>query len=169
MKLSPKAPASRVLALGIKSEVEAAHFYAALRRKVKNQLLQKKLDFLILEERQHRKILERLFRERFGPRKIVLPASSFMSSLAALRPGQLTVKGLFEEALKSEKLSEDFYARAASAAGDAAGRHMLVYLSRVERSHYFMIKSEIDLLARFPDYYEVEEFHIGQDMIHVGP
>ncbi len=29
--------------------------------------------------------------------------------------------------------------------------------------------SEIDLLDRYPDYYQVEDFHFGQDFIHVGP
>jgi hypothetical protein len=46
---------------------------------------------------------------------------------------------------------------------------MLEYLSRVERSHYFVIKSEIDLLSQFPDYYDVEDFNIGQDLFHIGP
>jgi hypothetical protein len=32
-----------------------------------------------------------------------------------------------------------------------------------------MLKSEIDLLEKFPDYYSVEDFHIAQDLFHVGP
>jgi hypothetical protein len=32
-----------------------------------------------------------------------------------------------------------------------------------------MIKSEIDLLQKFPDYYNVEDFHVAQDLFHVGP
>ena len=52
---------------------------------------------------------------------------------------------------------------------DAGSRKILEYLSRVERSHFFMIRSEIDLLSRFPDYYDVEDFHLGQDLFHVGP
>lgn len=31
------------------------------------------------------------------------------------------------------------------------------------------IASEIDLLAKYPDYYAVEDFHLGQDLFHVGP
>lgn len=31
------------------------------------------------------------------------------------------------------------------------------------------IRSEIDMLNKFPDYYNVEDFHVGQDMFHVGP
>ena len=32
-----------------------------------------------------------------------------------------------------------------------------------------MIRSEIDLIRKFPDYYNVEDFHIAQDLFHVGP
>lgn len=48
-------------------------------------------------------------------------------------------------------------------------KKILEYLSRVERSHYFLIKAEIDLLSRFPDYYDVKDFHLGHDLVHVGP
>jgi len=32
-----------------------------------------------------------------------------------------------------------------------------------------MLKSEIDLLEKFPEYFDVEDFHTGQDLFHVGP
>jgi len=51
---------------------------------------------------------------------------------------------------------------------DPAGRKVLDYLSRVERSHYYMLKSEIDLLERFPEYFDADEFHVGQDLFHIG-
>jgi hypothetical protein len=52
---------------------------------------------------------------------------------------------------------------------EEGSRKMLAYLSRVERSHQAMLKSEIGLLEKFPDYYNVENFHIGEDLFHVGP
>jgi len=169
MKLNSKLKPDEVLALGIKSEIDAADLYATLRSRVKNILLQQKLDFLVVEEKQHRKILERLFKDRFGDRTPSLPSESFLSKSVLPQADTPTVKELFDAALKAEKVSEDFYKNAAASAGEEASRRMLTYLSRVERSHYFMIKSEIDLLDKFPDYYKVEDFHIAQDMIHVGP
>lgn len=169
MKLNPNSKPDEVLALGIKSEIDAADLYTTLRSRVKNILLQQKLDFLVVEEKQHRKILERLFKVRFADRTLTLPSESFLSKSVLPKVETLPVKELFDAALKAEKVSEDFYKDAAAAAGEDASRRMLIYLSRVERSHYFMIKSEIDLLAKFPDYYQVEDFHIAQDMIHVGP
>jgi len=169
MKASPKMKGPEVLALGIRSEIDAAAFYGRIRARVKNVLLRQKLDFLIVEEKQHRKLLERIFSQRFGRQKPVLPANSFLSKSVPSKADELTVKDLFGLALKAEKFSEEFYKDAAASSQDDDGRSLLTYLSRVERSHYFMIKSEIDLLAKFPDYYDVEDYHIGRDMIHVGP
>lgn len=169
MKLSPKSKPADILALGIKSEIDAAGLYKRLRSRVKNILLRQKLDFLVVEEKHHQAVLESLFHDRFGRRAPKLPASSFLSQAVGSRPDKLSVRELFDAALKAEKDSEDFYQAAAAASADDAGRKMLVYLGRVERSHYFMIKSEIDLLARFPEYYKVEEIELWQDMVHVGP
>ncbi len=80
-----------------------------------------------------------------------------------------SVLDLFKAALGAEVVSEDFYREAGKSAEDPASRKILSYLSRVERSHRFMIRSEIDLLSKFPDYYDVEDFHIGHELVHVGP
>jgi rubrerythrin len=67
-----------------------------------------------------------------------------------------------------EKEAEEFYKGAKATVEDPAGRKVLDYLSRVERSHYYMLKSEIDLLERFPEYFDADEFHVGQDLFHIG-
>lgn len=157
------------LAIGIRSEIEAASFYARLLAKVKNVILQKKLEFLVFEEKKHRRILERLFRSRYGDKELVIPdRSSIEVPVLEVKTG-LTVLDMFKAALQAEKAAEEFYKNAQGRADDEGSRKMLGYLSRVERSHYFMIKSEIELLSRFPDYYDVEDFHLGADMFHVGP
>jgi hypothetical protein len=32
-----------------------------------------------------------------------------------------------------------------------------------------LLQVEHDLISRFPDYYNVEEFHFGDEFIHLGP
>ena len=157
------------LAVAIRSEIEAAAFYARLLGKVKNVILQKKLEFLVFEEKKHRKILERLFRSRFGDKELVIPERSSVEVPALEVKAGLTVLDMFKAALQAEKTAEEFYKNAQAQADEEGSRKMLGYLGRVERSHYFLIKSEIELLSRFPDYYDVEDFHLGQDLFHVGP
>jgi rubrerythrin len=169
MKIGPKTKPYDILALGIKSEIDAADLYRGLRSRVKNILLGQKLDFLITEEKHHRDVLERLFHDRFSDRRPVLPAASFVSKSLGPKADKLSVRELFEAALEAEKVSEEFYKNAAAAGMGDASRRILAYLSRVERSHYFMIKSELDLLSRFPDYYKVNDIQVADDMVHVGP
>jgi rubrerythrin len=136
---------------------------------VKNILLQEKLKFLVLEETKHRLILERLHKERYPGARLAVPGRGAGPKPAAKVDETSSVLDLFKAALEAEKIAEEYYREARAKMADAGSRKILEYLSRVERSHFFMIRSEIDLLSRFPDYYDVEDFHLGQDLFHVGP
>ena len=169
MNLDPRLGPHEILAVAIRSEIEAADFYAKLKQRAKNKILQEKLKFLVLEEEHHRKILEMLFSQRFRERKLELPEKSFLAPSSISLEGEFSVLDLFKEALKAEKMSEEFYKEAREGAEDKTSQKMLEYLSRVERSHYFLIRSEIGLLSKFPDYYDVGDFHLGHEMVHLGP
>jgi rubrerythrin len=169
MNLDPGLRPFQVIAAAIRSEVEAAEFYRKLGERVKNALLVRKLAFLVFEEDQHRKILERLFAQRYAGMSLDAPARSPMPPIGAGLGEASSVLDLFNAALAAEETSERVYGEAGEKAEDEGSRHILTYLGRVERSHAAMIRSEIDLLSRFPDYYDVEDFHIAQDLFHVGP
>jgi len=169
VSLNPKMTPFDILAVAIRAEIEAGKFYSSLHKKVRNEILKLKLKFLTSEEKKHRQILERLFSRRFPDKQLVIPEKSFLPPIKISVDEKPSVLDLFKFALKAEKLSEKFYKEAGEKAEEKEAKRILGYLSRVERSHYFMIKSEIDMLNKFPDYYNVEDFHVGQDMFHVGP
>jgi len=169
MSIDRKLKPWEILSVGIRSEVDAVSFYSRLQGRIKNVILFQKLKFLALEEEHHRKILERLFGQRFPEKTVGAPESSLMPPIAASLGEQASVLDLFLAALEAEEMAESFYQEAGELAEDEGSRKMLSYLSRVERSHQAMIRSEIDLLEKFPDYYSVEDFHIGEDLFHVGP
>jgi rubrerythrin len=158
-----------VLALAVRSEMEAIRVYSKLYEKVKNEVLKQKLKFLIFEEEKHKKILKRLFSQRFPKKILKVPEKSFLPPIKISLEGKDAVLNLFKAALQAEKISEDFYKKSGEKAEDSESQRILKYLSRVERSHYFMIKSEIGLIEKFPDYYDITDFHLGHDMVHVGP
>ncbi len=165
LKLSP----SEVFGVAIKSEIEAAQAYSRFYEMVKNEILKMKLKLLLSEEKKHRRTLEKLFSQRFPGEELEIPEKSFLPPIKISKAKKFSVLDLFKLALKAEKMSEEFYREAGEQAEDKESKRILGYLVRVERSHYFIIKSEIDMLDRFPDYYKVEDFHLGQDMFHVGP
>lgn len=169
MHFSPQLQAYEVLAYAVKSEIEAADIYSKLYERVKNSILKQKLEFLIFEEKKHRQILEKLFSQRYPEKELQIPGKSFFPPFKVSLDESLSVLDLFKAAQKAEKASEEFYKEASRKSEDKTSQRILEYLSRVERSHYFMIESEIDLLEKFPDYYNVEEFHLGHDMVHIGP
>ncbi len=169
MPLDVRLKPYEILAEAIRAEIEAAAFYARLLERVKNILLQQKLKFLVFEEKKHRSLLERLYGQRFPERKLELPDRPARSRPAVMLDEKSSILDLFKIALAAEKTAEEFYRQARDAATDEGSQKILSYLARVERSHYFLIKSEIDLLARFPDYYDVEDFHLGHELVHVGP
>jgi rubrerythrin len=169
MSLDPGLKPFQVVAAAIRSEIEATAFYKGLEARVKNSLLVRKLAFLAFEEEQHRKILERLFAQRYVGMSLEMPDRSPMPPIGAGLGEAPSVLDLFRAALAAEEISERVYGEAGERSEDEASRRILTYLGRVERSHAAMIRSEIDLLARFPDYYDVEDFHVGQDLFHVGP
>jgi len=113
--------------------------------------------------------LQDLYARRFPDVELKLPTSSLMPALDAPDATALGVPDLFQLAMRAEQLSADFYSREADRSRDEAGRTLLRYLSNVERSHYRLLESEYELVSRFPNYYNADEFHLGDELMHVGP
>ncbi|MGB8953070.1 MAG: ferritin family protein [Candidatus Aminicenantales bacterium] len=169
MGLNPRLKPMEILAIAIRSEIDSASSYQRLQARIKNAVMLQKLKFLVQEEKKHRKILERLFSQRFPEQKLKIPARSSLPPLFISLEKSATIPELFQSALQAEKTAEEFYKEACRRMKDTRSQKILEYLSRVERSHYFMIQSEIDLLTKFPDSYNVEDFHFGQELFHIGP
>ena len=168
MAMTTDMKAPDILAVAVRAEMDAADVYNHLRGRVKNEVLIQKLKFLADEEVRHKAILERLFADKFPARKLAVPAAPARAARPVPLDESSSVLDLFKLAMAKEKEAEEFYKASKAAVEDPAGRKVLDYLARVERSHFYMLKSEIDLLERFPEYFDVEEFHVGQDLFHIG-
>lgn len=169
MTFHPKTEPADVYPLAIRAEIDAAGIYRGIHDRVRNAALKQKLEFLAREEDRHKAILERLFKDHFPGRTLVVPAAGARPAKAVPLSEETSVLDLFKLAMAKEKKAEEFYRGARAAAEDARSRHILDYLSRAERSHYYLLQSEINLLIAFPDSYNAEDAHEGQDLFHVGP
>nr|MBC7244008.1 ferritin family protein [Chloroflexota bacterium] len=161
--------ALEVLGLAIRSEIEAASLYAYMVGQVRNTSLASKLAFLRQEEEKHREMLESLYSHRFPDIELQLPAKSPVPQIQLANLADLSVPELFQLALKAEQMAAEFYAREADRSNDQTGRIMLRYLSNVERGHHHLLETEYELVSRFPSYYDADEFHFGDEMMHIGP
>lgn len=158
-----------ILGVAIKSEIEAANLYRHMASRVVNVDLGERLNFLAGEEEKHRQILEAAYRRQFPEVELALPARSLVPTLQAAIQVGAPVPELFRLAMEAERLSEEFYGELAGRAPEENSRSTLSYLSRMERGHYELLRNELEMIQRFPTYYQVKEFQIGDELIHLGP
>jgi len=161
--------ALEVIGVAIKSEIDAAELYQRMAERLTNPSLVAKLGFLQQEEEKHRLMLEDLYAARFPDVDLQLPATSHVPTVDEVDVDGLSVPELFQLAMRAEELASSFYAAQADHSRDEKSRTVLRYLSNVERGHYHMLETEYDLISRFPNYYRADEFHVGDEMMHVGP
>jgi rubrerythrin len=169
MVIDPGLTSLEIMGIAIKSEVVAGQVYDRLAQRIRNRALKEKLLFLKGEEEKHRIMLEEMYAQSFPEVKLALPPRSLLPKVDIALSENTPVPELLEIAMEWEKLSEEFYADFARRAEDARGRAVLQHLSGMESSHYHLLKTELDFIAQFPDYYKVEEFHFGEVMVHLGP
>jgi len=162
--MSSKLNAIEVFGIAIRSEIEAAQAYQKMVSMVERSDAKRKLRFLRDEERKHRQLLEAMYRKEYQDVKLELPAKGLAPRLSAAIEQGLAVTRLFELAMEAEQASEKFYARAAEQSESQTGRRLLNYLSGMERGHYFLLKSEYDLMNefdRFASYKKFSQEHLG--------
>jgi rubrerythrin len=158
-----------ILGVAIKSEIEAAGLYRHMVAQVANLDLKERLGFLVQEEEKHRRILETAYRHQFPDVPLVLPARSLVPTIAGRIQQRAPIPELFVLAMEAERMSEEFYAQQAGRATEENARTSLLYLSHMEHGHYQLLRTELEMIERFPTYYQVEAFDLGQEMVHFGP
>jgi len=158
-----------ILGVAIKSEIEAVNLYRHMVASVVNLDLKERLNFLVQEEEKHRRILEAAYRRQFPEVPLALPSQSLVPTIAARVQAGAAIPELFRLAMEAEQLSERFYAEQAGRAPEENARASLMYLSRMEHGHYELLRTELEMVERFPAYYQVEVFDMGQEMVHFGP
>ncbi|MGB8953728.1 MAG: ferritin family protein [Candidatus Aminicenantales bacterium] len=143
-----------LLGMAIKAEIEADKIYVRLASRVKNPFLKEKFKTLAFEEKKHKKILENLFASMFKGEKPSIPRSVDATLLPSVRmkPSSSLAEILYQ-AMASEQAAQNFYAAIAGRLKSEKKR-ILEYLSKVEKSHYLMLRSEYILALEYEDYAE---------------
>jgi len=134
--------------------VKAEQTYRLLQERAKNELLQQKLDILANEEARHGELLRRFSSRKCPPQSMSSLEVSIWPEVKVALAADSSVEDLFAQALENEKVFGDFYRAVNHLIKDPNLGHVFQYLSRRERTHYFIIKAELDLPKKFPDYYQ---------------
>lgn len=163
--MSTKLSSLEVFGIAIRSELDAARAYQHMIDKVESKEVKRKLRFLRDEERKHRMLLEEMYAREFKGIKLEMPAKGLAPKLTAAVEKDTPVLKLFELAMEAEQIAEKFYADAVSRSESQSGRKLLGYLGGMERGHYFLLKSEFDLMQQFDKFQSYQKFSLE----HLGP
>lgn len=147
-------PIRNLLGYAVRAEIDSNRVYLRMAKKVKNPLLQEKFQVLAFEEKKHREILENLFDSLYHGEKIHVPdkVDERLLPQVRVRPSSSLVDILYQ-AMEAEKSAESFYAGLARRIRTPK-KKILDYLSKVEKSHYLMLRSEYVMAQQFEDYGE---------------
>jgi rubrerythrin len=143
-----------LMGYAIRSEMDSNGAYTKLSDRVSNPLLKEKFRWLAFEENNHKEILTKLHKALFPNQTIVIPDKPSLELFKSIDVApSSSLLDILLQAIESEKTAEDFYARLADRVQNGKKR-LLQYLSKVEHSHYLMLKAEYDAVQDFEDYAE---------------
>ncbi len=147
-------PVKKLLGYAVRAEIDSNKIYTKLSKRVKNPLLKEKFLVLAFEEKKHKEVLERLFSSLYMGDKLQVPEVVDERLLPAvhIKPSTTLVEILYQ-AMGAEKSAQDFYAALAGRVRQSK-KKIMEYLSKVEKSHYLMLRSEYTLAQQFEDYAE---------------
>jgi rubrerythrin len=147
-------PVKKLLSYAIRAEMDANRIYTRMADRVRNTLLKEKFQLLALEEKKHKDIILRLFASMWAGERpeISMAVDERLLPSVSIKPSSSLVDVL-SQAMNAEKSAREFYASLARRI-KALNRQMLIYLSKVENSHYLMLRSEYILALQFEDYAE---------------
>lgn len=147
-------PIRKLLGYAVRAEIDSNRVYLRMAKKIKNPLLQEKFQVLAFEEKKHREILENLFDSLYRGEKIEIPdkVDERLLPQVHVQPSSSLVDILYQ-AMAAEKSAENFYAALARRVRPPK-KKILEYLSKVEKSHYLMLRSEYAMAQQFEDYGE---------------
>jgi rubrerythrin len=147
-------PLDKLLGYAMRAEIDSDGVYTELAKKVKNPLLVEKFKLLAFEERKHKGVLENLFEAMYPGDTPEVPARVDPKLLptVTIRPST-DLLDILRQAMQAEASSQAFYVGLAKRV-ELAKKKILIYLSKVERGHYLMLRSEYSMVQQFADYGE---------------
>ena len=149
-----QAPMKELLGLAIRAEIDANAVYTQLAERFSNPLLKEKFRWLAYEENKHKTGLEKLYDRLYKGEEAQIPDKADEARLPSIDLGpSSSLVDILYQAMESEKSAENFYAALSHRVEDSQ-KKFLEYLSKVEHSHYTMLRSEYLLAQEFEDYAE---------------
>ncbi|MDX1700094.1 MAG: ferritin family protein [Melioribacteraceae bacterium] len=153
--LTEEYTALEALGIAIRSEIDAQELYSDLASRCDDEVLRNRFLNMHHEERRHQFILQKKYEEMFPDVDLVLPESTIPKDYKEkILSKNLRIVDILSLALKEEKKSREFYLDCAETVQDLSGKRMFRFLADMEFQHQAMISNEIEMLEKYPNYFE---------------
>ncbi|MFH0887760.1 MAG: ferritin family protein [Planctomycetota bacterium] len=169
MKSPAEITTLEILGIAIQSETEAVKYYQKIKTAVRSIFIKDKLKFLIGEERKHQRILTDYYHRKFPGIKLSKPSTSLVPKPIVPHKSKIMVSFLLKAAMKAEQETEEFYLSMARRINDVPCSFLLKHLAKVENSHYFLLKNELDLIVQGNEMKEMKILYQADEAVHFGP
>ncbi len=153
----------------IKAEMESQDIYGSMSDRAQSNMVKDRFTFLAREEERHERFLRRNLKAIRPDEEIVVPETTEVPLPSLRYDTQMTPIEVLEGALEAETAAEEFYrsmAKRFESDGDLDRARQLNVLANMERSHFELIRLELDNLRSVDTaegYWEIYESFEGFD------
>ena len=148
--------ALEALGIAIRNEIDAQALYQDLASLTKDEVLKERFLNLQQEERRHRLLLEKKYKEMFPHVDLQLPPSQLPVELGDEGLSKKhSLKDVLEIAINAEKEAREFYLDCAETTPDLSGKRMFRFLADMRFSHQMILAAELEVIEKYPAYYQV--------------
>jgi len=153
------------LALALEVEKAELNFYIRLARKASDERAKRMFLFLAKEEAEHWSIFEEKFVEKLIE-ECELPAvdrTLLEKLLVSVDEKDLSEVDAVRIGMEQEKLTWEFYEKAAKEAEHDSVRRVFEELAKVEKSHYELLKAQYDSVMKTGIWMDYQDFSLEVD------
>ncbi|WP_297519996.1 ferritin family protein [Thermococcus sp.] len=153
------------LALALEVEKTELKFYIRLARKARDEKARKMFLFLAKEEAEHWDLFEKRFLEDLVE-KCELPAvngETLKGLIVQTDEENLSEVDAVRIGMEQEKLTWEFYEKAAKEAEHDSVRRLFEELARIEKSHYELLRAQYDAVMKTGIWMDYQDFSLEVD------
>ncbi len=153
------------LALALEVEKTELKFYIRLARKARDERARKMFLFLAKEEAEHWDLFEEKFLEEVVE-KCELPAvdrEMLEKLIVQTDEENLSEVDAVRIGMEQEKLTWEFYEKAAKEAEHDSVRRLFEELARIEKAHYELLRAQYDAVMKTGIWMDYQDFSLEVD------
>jgi rubrerythrin len=150
--------ALEALGIAIRGEIDVQEVYRDLAAMCEDETRRDRFLNLQQEGKRHQVLLENKYREMFPDVPLRLPESQLPRHAmdSGARKG-LEIREVLSIALGEEKRNREFFLDCAAVTGESSGKRMFRFLADMAFSHQVMLAAELELLEKYPTYFQGEK------------